>query len=417
MNMTPSQDQENALDFVMQFLADPKEEEMAISGPAGTGKTVLTNWIVDRARNLGLLRLLTSDYIEKDVWLTSTTNKAAKVLWETTGEPTMTIHSLLKLKVINDFMTGKTKLQRTDGSDVIQNAIIIVDEASMIDESLLKMIRAMTFECKVIYIGDEYQLAPVFETSCPVFREVKNQVKLTHIQRQVAGSPIIQFADGFRNALDTGEFPAIQSHGNAVQLLPGADFQTKIDEHFASMGHVNSDRVVAWTNERVHQYNDYIRHFHFSDKAPQLGEQLLTNQPIIVNGSITYSIDQIATVTDVWEDDLHDIQGWKVELDQRVKVFQAKERYEVKHLIKRFAAQKDWPMYFAAKEQFADLRPIYSNTVNKSQGSTYDTVFIDVTNIGKNNKNSDLARLMYVATTRASQQVYLTGKLPSRVYG
>lgn len=415
--MTPSVDQEKALDEVIQFIIDDNENEIAIAGSAGTGKTVLTKFILERARDMGLLKLLTGFEIERDVYLTSTTNKAAKVLSEATGEEAITIHSLFGLRVINDYKTGKTFLQKTDKSAVIQNAVIILDEASMCNSELLKIIREMTYKCKIIYIGDEYQLAPVKENHCPVFSEIKNQVKLTHIQRQVEGSPIIEFAEQFRNALTTGIFPKIESQGNAVQWMSGSGFQVKINEHFQNMSHPDSARVVAWTNDRVHAYNEYIRAFHYIDPQPHVGELLLTNQPIFGGGRIALSIDKISQVTDSWEDTKDNIDGWMVELNGGIQVFQPRDRNQVKQYMKKLAGAKDWHTYFAVKEGFADLRPIYSNTINKSQGSTYDTVFIDVSNVGKNRKNTELARLMYVAITRAANQVYMTGNLPERVRG
>jgi ATP-dependent exoDNAse (exonuclease V) alpha subunit len=67
-------------------------------------------------------------------------------------------------------------------------------------------------------------------------------------------------------------------------------------------------------------------------------------------------------------------------------------------------------------EAFCDLRPIHASTVHKSQGSTYQTVYVDLTDIGRNTRRDVLLRLLYVALTRAKGDVVVTGELPSRLY-
>ena len=64
-------------------------------------------------------------------------------------------------------------------------------------------------------------------------------------------------------------------------------------------------------------------------------------------------------------------------------------------------------------DTWADLRPTFASTVNKAQGSTYDKVFIDLSDF-KPMVHKDpiqLARLLYVAMSRAKYQVIFTGDL------
>ena len=58
-----------------------------------------------------------------------------------------------------------------------------------------------------------------------------------------------------------------------------------------------------------------------------------------------------------------------------------------------------------------DLRAAYASTINKAQGSTYKTVFIDLDDIKRCNSGDQIARMMYVGVSRASQRVWLTGDL------
>ena len=63
------------------------------------------------------------------------------------------------------------------------------------------------------------------------------------------------------------------------------------------------------------------------------------------------------------------------------------------------------------KNKFPDLRTRAAATVYKAQGSTHDSVFIDLDDIGKCRNDNLLARMLYVAISRARSQVLLTGDI------
>ena len=66
-------------------------------------------------------------------------------------------------------------------------------------------------------------------------------------------------------------------------------------------------------------------------------------------------------------------------------------------------------------EEFIDVRPIYSSTVHKSQGSTYDNVFLHIEDLSACPTYTDIPRLLYVALTRARNNVYIYGELPEHL--
>ena len=66
------------------------------------------------------------------------------------------------------------------------------------------------------------------------------------------------------------------------------------------------------------------------------------------------------------------------------------------------------------KETFPDLRAKDSCTVHKSQGSTYDTVFVDLGDLSVCRNPADAARLFYVAFSRARNRVVMYGNLAER---
>jgi hypothetical protein len=86
-------------------------------------------------------------------------------------------------------------------------------------------------------------------------------------------------------------------------------------------------------------------------------------------------------------------------------------------LVKYYAKQKNWQKYYLLKNNYPDLRPRDAATVHKAQGSTYDTVFIDLTNLSTCRDPKMAARLLYVAFSRAKKRVVMWGNLASKFGG
>jgi hypothetical protein len=68
-----------------------------------------------------------------------------------------------------------------------------------------------------------------------------------------------------------------------------------------------------------------------------------------------------------------------------------------------------WEFYYKQlRDVFADVTYGYAMTVHKSQGSTYQCVFIDMKDIiQRNPKPQESYQCLYTAITRASQEVHL----------
>ena len=152
-----NQGQKDAAEAFFSFLFDPSQKEFIMSGPAGVGKTYWMGHIIDEImpRYHETCKLIGIDPEYENVVMTATTNKAAEVLEYATGRPTQTIHSFLNLTIYEDHSTGKTKLNKNPRTwTVHEKMIIFVDECSMIDSPLYKMIHEGTLKCKIVYVGD-----------------------------------------------------------------------------------------------------------------------------------------------------------------------------------------------------------------------------------------------------------------------
>ena len=420
--MALSNDQQVVADQFMNFLSDPNHNEMAIEGFPGCGKSYLTKYLIDAVRAKSqLTQLISPGKARMTIHCTATTNKAAAVLSDLSGQEAKTIHSLLGLKVTNNFSTGATSLKKSGNYAVVENSLVFVDEASYENQHLLDMIRKSTMNCKVVHIGDRYQLATVGEKNCPVFTDVALKGVLRGSQRFAATGPIATLAAQYRATIDGGPFPDIHPDGVVIKHCTGPEFQDEINKEFGSKT-INNDhaKIIAWSNNMVHAYNKYVRGLYTQDEAFQPGEMVVTNKPILIGGGSSIPTETLLEVTDIKPGTESGVMGWWVTLNNKVNTFQPFSQKEVKAMIKNLAEEakvnRDWRSYFATQDFFADLRPIHAATVYKAQGSTYKKVFIDLNDIGKCTQAITVARMLLVAITRAADEVVLYGHLPSR-YG
>lgn len=412
--------QQAAADGVIGFLCDPAQTEIIIEGPAGTGKSTLVEHLINSfGKQQQFINLVMGKpkNASLEVIVTATTHKAAQVVSELSNQEPRTIQSLLGLTVRQNFQTGKEYLTSGKNYEKIYDKIILIDEASFIDHDLLKWIRETCLNCKIIYIGDPYQLAPIGLLVPPVFDGSIPAYRLTEVKRNEG--PIQQLAKGYRDAVETLQFPELWADGKDILHVNGSTFQQLVDQHFkkdhGNMG--NSARLLAWTNPKIHEYNNYVRELNDLPGILTEGEVLLTNKPIITK-SVYFQTDRPVEVTRVLGPAKEmGIHGYRLQLERAIEVFVPNSQQEVRRLSKQLAADKDWHTYYEIKNTWADLRPLAACTVHKSQGSTYEKVFIDLYDIGMSTVASDVARLLYVAISRASKQVVLYGNLPPHYGG
>lgn len=425
--ITLSPSQQHVVEEFPEFLCN-EEKEMTISGFAGSGKSFLVKYLADvPEKQQKLIRIVDDSIPMRRVHFTATTNKAAAVLRSMLGDrPVQTIHKLLGLVVYPDFKTGKQVLKHKDRQTTnLDHSIIFIDEASMINEELLAAIRKAQSryrDCKVIFIGDSYQLPPVKENVCPVFDpNASNVFFLKEIQRQVADSPIIQLSAEYRNVLDnpTVDWPTIPHDGqNIFHYKQKEPFFDAIEAAYTQNHAVDAYKVVAWSNRRVNAYNSWIRKLHGMTDPFHIGEIMITNKPLIASdGKIVASTDTFHIIEDLVPHTIMDIDGFWVYLEgfPQERFFQPTHWNQANALIKELKRigkeEGEWGDYFKVTQEWADLRPIHASTVHKSQGSTYEEVFVDLNNIGTNTHWQEVARLVYVAITRASSRVHIFGEL------
>ena len=412
--LTLTQGQQDAYDDFCDFLLDPKKNVFVLEGYAGTGKTTLVRTLLSQLPNMERsVRLIDPTFPGWDVQLTATTNKACEALSELTGEPAATIHSFLGLRVNKDYKTGETNLTARDWSDVKTNQLIMIDEASYLDQPTLRLIFQLTKNCKIVFIGDPAQLTNFKSKGAPVFQSEFPTARLTEVARQAEGNPIIELATAFRETVTTGEFFSFTPDGTSIQYMDRNQFAEAVKQEFTRPDWEHNDsKVLAWTNRAVIQYNHAIRDMAQGDPQFQAGDYAVLNSYLKSTGKYPLKTDELVQVTDKSElSEDKGTPGWWVQLNNVHNVFFPQSLDHRKDRIRRAKATNDLVTLRHIDQFWADLRSAYSCTINKSQGSTYDTVFIDLDDIKACNSPNQIARMLYVAVSRARQRVVFVGDL------
>jgi exodeoxyribonuclease V len=419
-------------DAIFDFLLT-KDKEFIISGPAGTGKTFLMKHVMSTIMKqyeeacvlMGIPQTIFG------IELTATTNQATEVLQQSTGFPARTVHSFLNLKVTPDPRSTQSKIAKTPKWEVHRNTLIFIDEASMVDKTLYQYLHDGTDKnCKIIYIGDHCQMAPVFESVSRVYQSPKNFKKLTQPVRNAGQPALMALCAQLRETVETGVFNPIQEVPGVIDYLDDAGLKQVLDSQYVQE-EVDS-RVLCFTNSRVGEYNQYIRDLRGYPAEFTTGEIVLNNTATIISGRmmrvqqefvVTGQTSNVYEHQPDWDDPSVRMDVYDIELAPRnnphdsfkVKVPANKDHHQA--LMKYYGRNKKFGVYWELKNNFPDLRQKDAVTVYKAQGSTYNSVILDLTNIGKCTQPEQVARMLYVGGSRPRNHIYLYGQLPPRYRG
>ncbi len=172
------------LQMIMKSL---NQNIVLITGKAGTGKTSIARAILKIYKTLS----------EIHVCPCALAAKAANRITEATGVEGRTIHSLLNYK--GDGF-------EIDEKNPLENCLIFVDEATMINASLFESIfRALGNNCRLILCGDNAQLPPIgFGNifSDLLDREDLTSLVLSKVLRQAERSGITSDANKIRDGIN-----------------------------------------------------------------------------------------------------------------------------------------------------------------------------------------------------------------------
>lgn len=418
-----SDDQNAALQGALDNIIHGDGREYIITGSPGTGKSYLTDQIISEAIRAGW-----------QVLLSATTHKAVEVVSNFAKIDAFTIHKILNLIVWTDYQKDETQLVPGNPKNEIlrdysfRPLLVVVDEASMVSDELYGFIDEALNKypkMRILYVGDKNQLPPVNEEVPIVFNRGIPMSELTTIHRQKEGSTIREISANLKRAIDdeTWFVDPIKSSTD-IHVLGQDDFLARLEEHYRSdeyQADPNYVKALAYRNKTVNQFNAYIRKFFYDDPEYQVGERLVVNSAYVQKGQTIAKTESIVTLHENTEDRLYD------ELDVRRLRLETPEGVEFEAFITphpRIFSRIKNRLFNEGKtleairfiESFVKVRPIYASTVHKSQGSTYNNVFVEIDDICACRNYKEIARLIYVAITRAKDSVYIFGDVPEYLW-
>lgn len=363
-----------------------------LTGGPGTGKTTIINGIVKTYAKLNNLSLDINSYKEKPfpILLAAPTGRAAKRMSESTGLPASTIHRLLGLNRNDD-----EPVNDLDGD------ILIIDEMSMIDTPLFKMLlESIPRHMKVIMVGDKDQLPSVGPGQ--VFHDLLESdlivsKELDQIHRQEETSTIIRLAHSIKDGRLPDDFyqnqpdrSFIKCNANQIESVikqvvarakqkgfNSSDIQILAPMYRGSAGINNLNKIVQdIMNPKT---NDKQKEIEYNNIKYRIGDKVLQ----LVN----------SPEDNVFNGDIGKIVGIEYGKNQK--------RYEDKLTI---AFDQTEVVY--SRKNFNNLTLAYCTSIHKAQGSEFKLVIMPVL---PQYRRMLKKNLLYTGITRASSMLILLG--------
>ena len=262
--MDLSADQQNAISTLMQWFKNPnKSPYITLGGYAGTGKTT----VISILRNE-----LHLQNTELSVAFCSYTGKATRVLANKlkdnssvfANDTVSTIHSLIYTAMLDD------KTQEVIGWDkrkFLSAHLIIVDEASMVDEQIWRDL--LSYKTPIIAVGDHGQLPPINSS----FNLMENpNLKLELIHRQAENNPIIELSIMART---TGEIPS-GNYGNHIKKFMRNDMDASESITELLQNYKDDTIVLCGFNTTRTKLNKYVRNsLGFESDLPEARDRVI----------------------------------------------------------------------------------------------------------------------------------------------
>ena len=467
---TFTDDQQNAIGNIIDFIAvpfNPAKYIVGLTGAGGTGKTFITKYIITHCRYSGSV-----------IKCASPTHKACRVFSQAIGGKTVdTIQSTFGFRLdlkLEDFDPANPQFNPYAKPKLDNIKLLIVDESSMLPAKLVTYIcnECKKREIKILFIGDPYQLAPVKEKRSIAFDRCVNIYRLTQIVRQAANNPITNVLNLLRYDIEHHTYRFLEYISKNIgitnyndidegfSICRPVDFKNLIDNSFSNEEYtknIDMYRIITYTNPAVAGWNNYIRNsiIRDSDKNVITKNDLIMSYETIVNefmetiinNSEEYIINDIVN----YVDDVYGFKGFLVKfqlihggnitkplfvIDSRDK-FTALKYYNTINDMIKMAKQSTgavrvsrWKDYYNFKKKYLlptnivdrnnkilierDIDYGFSITAHKSQGSTYGTVFVDVNNMVYNSMGKpyadyeDMLRRLYVGCSRAKKELIMS---------
>ncbi len=367
-----------------------------VTGGPGTGKTTIINTLVRTFKGLGY-----------DVALAAPTGRAAKRMEEASGEFAMTIHRLLEYVYSED--EHELNFGRNEENQLEQD-VIIVDEASMIDVMLMDgLLRAVKDGTILIFTGDADQLPSVGAGN--VLRDMIASdyiptTRLTEIFRQAEDSRIVTNSHRINN----GEYPEQSGEGGDFFILR----RNSEDEILSAIKEMVEGRLAAGFD--FIKSADDIQILTPTKRGVLGGPSLNTVLQDIINPHREFAVElKVGSKTFREGDRVMQLRNnynaeWQNDLDwtEGEGIFNGDmgivESIDV--IDKTMVVRSDDRLITYSGEMFDEIDLAYAITVHKSQGTEFPAVIIPAWHFPPMLMTRNL---LYTAVTRGKKLVLIIG--------
>ena len=366
---------------------------LLLTGGPGTGKTTIIKGLLNIFNSLGLR-----------VALAAPTGRAAKRMSVATSAEAKTVHRMLET-IRNE---GVTPLFGRNRDNPLDEDVIILDEASMIDLPLIEaLLVAMKRGSRLVFVGDADQLPSVGAGN--VFGDLLacgrlNTVRLDEIFRQSGESMIVTNA----HKINAGQMPDLSVTDKDFFFLPRREEEiaaTVVDLLHRRLPRAYGDAVLEQTQiitpsrkgsngtellngllqEALNPKKADTAEISYRDRTFRIGDRVMQ----VRNNYGVEWVDNPTLAEGIFNGDIGVVESIGVEGEYMVV------RYDGSR-----AARYDRSMY-------DELEHAYAITVHKSQGSEYGTVILPLYSCPPMLLTRNL---VYTAITRARQRVILVGR-------
>jgi ATP-dependent exoDNAse (exonuclease V) alpha subunit len=464
---TLNSDQKESFDSLVDYITNLNDDSIyVLKGWAGTGKTYTISLLVKY-----ILEVIQPTRLWYKVGVTGPTNKSVRVIRKATGISSsrvqfQTVHKILGLaeKITQD---GQ-QIFVNDGEykpQIKSLKLLIVDEVSMLNDDLFHELLKYRDKTKIIFMGDPAQIPPVGKPDCIPFRDELHlnynikTLNLKQIMRQKEGNPIIEASVKIRaNLLNNSTGIPSKSNldmvGEGIEFInlnspeSRSNFRSILEKYYNSENFKSNSeycKIIAWRNKTVSSMNDLVRKVIYDEESTNskilIGEKLIANSPILDGDSIIFNTNDEFSVEsfEICETDLRfkisdhpDDDPYPITLkyyeatvsyldeddevnEKIIQILHESSESDFKKLanilklraINKKGKDKSWLVYYNFLRRYADVSYGYSITSHKSQGSTYDTVFLLEDDIDMNYNVIERNRIKYTSYTRSSRKLYV----------
>lgn len=368
---------------------------MLLTGGPGTGKTTVVRALLHIFSSMGL-----------KIALTAPTGRAAKRLSESTSCEARTIHRLLEYG--GEESGGRGRFMR-DESNLLEENVLIVDEASMVDSLLMgALLRAVKPGSRLVLIGDADQLPSVGAGN--VLRDLIDSgrfatVRLTEIFRQAQKSLIVTNA----HAINRGELPRLDVKDNDFFFMPRSEDASitatvaqlcgvRLPRTYGAMATTGTQVIVpSRKGEAGTEHLNVVLQATLNPPSPEKREHRFREityregdrvMQVRNNYDMEWERDNGMTGAGIFNGDVGVIESID-STDGNMRI-----RFEDRTVTYEFSLLED-------------LEPAYAVTVHKSQGCEYPIVILPLGNVPPMLRSRNL---LYTAVTRAQCIVIVVGR-------